>query len=519
MKEEKRQINYLIDLIKNSVSFYPEQDLSIYEELLQLSIKWNDLYGQAFAYIKFASAYKRLQQQNQYTESIQKAYEIAYPENFLDILVRYYNEEGIRYMENYDEATALSMYLKGINLAIKMADNNLCAIIYNNIAEIFSGSRDHDKAIVYYLKALDVLDLVNDENSKKYRQLILENIIRSFYHKNDLEHTKQYFDLYKKTKCEDVKSFETEVEIRMLMLEKQYEEALIHAMGLYNELMNTKTEDPLFYSYSFLCHVFIECGKQKEAWFCLTQLDLMKMQLSQNYVMEKQKLKIRYQQTFKVDDIAVYQAFYDETLRYELINKQAIANSLGAAVSLYEIQKQKRQMKKERQNLEEIVKYDPLTNIYNRRSHNQLVEECMHNTAISELAYIMIDIDYFKEYNDYYGHDAGDVILKKVSSLIQTVLPENAYLGRFGGDEFVCLLVNQSMREVDRVMRNIQLKIAKQEVEHLGIQGANLTLSLGAYYSCKNKALDLDILIKKADEALYEVKNRGRNGYKIIHET
>lgn len=519
---DENRINDLIEFI-NQMPYSSHSETHFYEELLELSIRSQNLYGRAMAYINFSRLYQELQQYEQYTEYIKKAYEIAEQEQYGDILIRYYNMEGIRYMQNYDEANALSMYLKGLYLAIEISDYGLCAILYNNIAEIFYGNSDYDKAVLYYLKALDTLGPAIDSASSRYRKAFTENLINSYYLKKDLKNAKKYLQEYKSIACDDViRPFvQEEVELKILMLEKKKEEALQNALAFLGKAKTSKVDDALlFYAYSFLCDIFLEFQRKEEAWFCLSKLEQMKMESSPNYVMEIQKKKIRYFQMFDVMNDSVFKEFYELSLQFELNNTEAVSNSLSAAVLLYETEKERRFMKKEQTDLEEFIMYDPLTGVYNRRIFDRIVNDCLMEETMREIAYIMIDIDYFKEYNDYYGHARGDEILKSVSSLLGETLPEQAYLARYGGDEFACLLVNKSVEEVNQFMQNVQEKMKEKRIMHLKAKTGNqLTVSLGAYYTYKNKNTNMDTLIKKADEALYQVKNNGRNGYLMIQES
>ena len=123
----------------------------------------------------------------------------------------------------------------------------------------------------------------------------------------------------------------------------------------------------------------------------------------------------------------------------------------------------------------------------------------------------MIDVDYFKEFNDTYGHVQGDVILKSVADSLMDNMPSDVFVARFGGDEFSCMCINKSDDEIINYIKSIQNNIKNKKIEHKGNKNNNyLTLSFGFY----NGALTSSML-EKADEALYQSKSKGRNTFSM----
>lgn len=171
--------------------------------------------------------------------------------------------------------------------------------------------------------------------------------------------------------------------------------------------------------------------------------------------------------------------------------------------------------------LEQLSMYDGLTNIRNRRFFDELFEKSFFEIKRdkSSLAIMMIDIDFFKPYNDNYGHGQGDIALKKVALALQSALHRPTDLvARYGGEEFVVLLKDIDEKGLETVTLNLLNTIRDLKIKHefspiLDV----LTVSIGvAYYNSKKDIPKIKVLIK-ADETLYEVKNSGRNSYKIIN--
>lgn len=152
---------------------------------------------------------------------------------------------------------------------------------------------------------------------------------------------------------------------------------------------------------------------------------------------------------------------------------------------------------------------DSLTGIYNRRKFFELAEE-MFATYDEHLYAIMLDIDFFKTVNDKYGHNAGDIVLKKTTDIISSLLPPTSIFGRIGGEEFAVILTASSDEKVINLLDNIVTIYANTSIEVSPIHKIKCTISCGM--SPKYQFTDtIDALLKEADEALYEAKQTGRN--------
>ncbi|MEL7657817.1 MAG: GGDEF domain-containing protein, partial [Bacillota bacterium] len=113
--------------------------------------------------------------------------------------------------------------------------------------------------------------------------------------------------------------------------------------------------------------------------------------------------------------------------------------------------------------LEKLSQIDGLTGLYNRRYFNEIYQKEWQNAiaAGTALGAMMIDIDYFKVYNDTFGHLAGDVCLQKIAASIETAVKEfNAYVGRFGGEEFIVLLPDSDIEKCTGIAEKIMYHIS-----------------------------------------------------------
>jgi diguanylate cyclase (GGDEF)-like protein len=162
--------------------------------------------------------------------------------------------------------------------------------------------------------------------------------------------------------------------------------------------------------------------------------------------------------------------------------------------------------------LEGLSFEDPLTGLHNRRHFNTVFDhECrraqQHGTKVSLL---MLDIDHFKDINDYFGHDAGDAVLVKMASLLTQHFVDLGIVCRIGGEEFVALLPDTSAKTAESSANTLLASIAQCACDHQGTTLRRITLSCGiATYP--DHTHDPHKLLRLADEALYHAKRSGRN--------
>ena len=178
------------------------------------------------------------------------------------------------------------------------------------------------------------------------------------------------------------------------------------------------------------------------------------------------------------------------------------------------------EMKIKNDMLEKLSMYDGLTNIRNRRFFDETFEKTFSEIKRDKksLAVLMIDIDFFKPYNDNYGHGQGDETLRKVAKALEkTIKRASDFVARYGGEEFVILLKDINKDGVEAVANNLLNAIRELKITHEFSKIENyVTVSIGvSYYNSSSDITKLELLLK-ADETLYNVKNSGRNNFAIL---
>jgi len=171
------------------------------------------------------------------------------------------------------------------------------------------------------------------------------------------------------------------------------------------------------------------------------------------------------------------------------------------------------ELDKELKKIKQTAKTDMLTSLLNRRGFSEAIVKVLETTKTTRepFSVIMLDIDHFKKINDEYGHLIGDHILKMVSKLLTDHIKGKDIASRFGGEEFILVLPQTCLKGAFVLAEQIRLSLQKKTwtIKNTGKSIGQITISLGiALYKLGES---IDAVIKRADAALYQAKNTGRN--------
>jgi len=173
--------------------------------------------------------------------------------------------------------------------------------------------------------------------------------------------------------------------------------------------------------------------------------------------------------------------------------------------------------------LNKLINIDGLTQIANRRYFDErLKQEWQRLLRLQEpLSLLLFDIDYFKRYNDCYGHQMGDECLIKIAQTVQNIVSRSTDLfARYGGEEFVVILPNTDIQGANLVAKKIHAAIKASAIPHLKSDNSSIvTTSMGIASLIPTLESSPNLLIKQADDALYIAKNQGRNQSVIFNST
>lgn len=193
-------------------------------------------------------------------------------------------------------------------------------------------------------------------------------------------------------------------------------------------------------------------------------------------------------------------------LSYEEMNRELIKSKM-------ELEKLTEELAQKNRLLENLANLDGLTEINNHRFFQNFLDSEINRSIRNDrrLALLLADIDHFKKFNDTYGHQTGDYILKEFSRVTKEVIREYDLIARYGGEEFVFVLPESGEEEAMAVAEKLRKTVEEYPFDD-GDTVYHVTISIGvACATPADESFQKNAFINAADEALYEAKNSGRN--------
>ena len=193
--------------------------------------------------------------------------------------------------------------------------------------------------------------------------------------------------------------------------------------------------------------------------------------------------------------------------------RESIARELGDLT--HNLKDRNRQLIDARRQLTDLANIDELTGLGNRRLVNKVLQEEINRARRTgaRLSLILLDVDYFKDYNDNYGHPAGDLVLKRLADLMERATSRaGEVVGRYGGEEFILVLPGAGDEAARRTAERLRELVMAEKMPHKHSQVADIiTISQGVVTFTPDADESPSELIKRADTALYRAKHQGRN--------
>ena len=276
-----------------------------------------------------------------------------------------------------------------------------------------------------------------------------------------------------------------------------------------------------FYDY---LHMLLSIEKYDDFFNAYTILDdLTKHTSIKNLERKLLTLKIRYYRKVKqIEEYKISSVLYFELSEFmERENRLMVSNMVVMRNSYMELTQINRKVEEKNTFLQKRSETDPLTGMYNRLKLNEYSEDAFKKAlaAKTSIAVEILDIDFFKQFNDNYGHQAGDDCIKFIADMLMKVTDEKGvFAARYGGDEFVVIYEGLSLEMVEAKANELRDMIYDAKMEHkFSLTDDIVTISQGICYGMPSNDDSMFIYLQKADNMLYEVKQQSRNAIKIFN--
>ena len=424
-----------------------------------------------------------------------------------------------------DVSLATDCNFKGLALC---QENDLGRGEYNirsNIASIFLslGEYTHAAEMLHECEALHEkgLNIPYDANN-----VLLANLSECYLQLGELEKSASYLKLLKETHRDKFGPME---HLMVYMLESR----LSHAMGdedtcnrAIANLQSIEFTNMLVLSaFNELCqHGELLLLKERYADFLALTDRITKFVGSPKGELRLLGLRLKY---FKA--IGDYRSYAEMAIRhYELTtmmeserNRNTSHNILNR-IRLEEEANRRREIEKTNLLLKQKSEHDSLTGLSNRYKLNEFAETAFQRAYVegTPLTVEIMDIDCFKEYNDNYGHQAGDDVLVKVADAIRSLEAHpGVHTARYGGDEFVIIYENHSMESISKLAKHLHDKIHRMNIEHKYSKVSDrVSISQGLFRKIPKGGNKLWDFLSNADMVLYGVKARGKDNWHVATE-
>lgn len=443
-------------------------------------------------------------------------------------VVHAYNAMGIMAYEQNDIVLAMENYYEVLERSRKYNIGKFAAISSYNIGDVYFRVGEFEKAVEFLEKVLEYYNEIGEELGEEHFYYTKAELANSYYKTGEIEKAKEIAaELADKMKegttilpligiytlfarlCEsegDKAKADSCVEKAIIQIEKEkmvtenYE--LIHNFADY--LIESKNTEKLEQLVEIL-EPTVEAEKNEGIlmWFLFLRL---------NYCGEK----------LSKEDYEKYaEHFFGLKGQYDVKQTDSVLETVELRVQLRKMREEQDLMDSKNKELMQTALHDTLCGLPNRTFLNQQAD-IWYNEATKQGTFFgveLLDIDFFKRYNDTYGHLAGDECIRQVAGVLQSVAEKDIFCARYGGDEFMILIRNKTKEEVEALQRTIKTRVQDLCIEHESVkEAAHLSVSQGAVYKVPAAENRLWDFMSWADKALYYVKKKEKGSFLLLEK-
>lgn len=436
-----------------------------------------------------------------------------------DLIARSYNLLGILSNAQGNPGASLDYYLQGLTVSLSHELHYIAAMIYSNISILFTELGNYEKSIKYLKHS------INNYRKLERTPNVLNNLTATYLALGqnylNLDKTKKALDCMEKVE-ELLPDISLDyIGITIYVFKAMLADALgneaerdaciqqILSMSLQEYSLLTFYDD-----FLTLLHFLQKIGKDNMLMEIIPPLENMITEGDNLYIhLEIVKIKLDYYQRTGQDTLFLQTArqFYDLSLKHEAETQKNISTSIDLRFSLLELQEENQKL---------IIKSesDALTGLPNRYKLNYYADTMIAKAFDEQVTFAVeiLDVDFFKQYNDTYGHQAGDECLKAIARELTAITAEDIFCARYGGDEFIILYYNKNKKEVMAVAELLRQRICELQMEHKNsLAEPFVTITQGIVFQIPNSRNRMWDFLHIADNALYEGKRNCRNSITI----
>ncbi len=499
-----------------------EHTLKCCRDIEQYAKEANDAKLLGFAYYYSGETYYGLNDGENLFRYITKAITYLDQSEQWELMAKAYNIMAITSSNRGNAPIAMDYYLTGLNYCKKYNIPNIEAILNLNLGTLYMVYGQYREALQYFERSYQYFKSHPEQDQYKSCIICIYMSMGKCYMLRDmLDKAQEYNELLDKECTEELSSIDW---LCILC----FKVTLYHRMGrislrdqMIEEIHNRISDDfaimDIFDDLHDLCSLLLELERKEVFWDIIQILEeLTKRAKIINLERRIIALKLRYYRT-EHDNAGYLQAaglYYELTERMERENHYMIASMINVRSSLELANERRRTVEEANERLQKKSETDQLTGLANRYRLNDYSEKVFERCLGAHVPFAVeiLDIDYFKQYNDNYGHQAGDECILAIAKEMKKIQNDQIFCARYGGDEFIIIYEDMSEEEVLKVADRLRSNIVNLNMEHRYSKALPVvTISQGICYDipyAESKNWDY---LHTADMMLYRVKKQSRN--------
>ncbi len=515
-----------MDIVQENCETDAELTLKYCNDIIEYGKSTKDDSLIAYGYYYCGVVYYVINDGNRFYDAVSSAMSYLSRVEEWELMARCYNFLGISSVNRGNAAIALDYYLNAISYC-KMADaEKLASMVQINIGalNIFCGR---------YADALESLEIAYDyfsnhpeiPNYDNYMICVYENMAKAYLFQGMLVESKCCFERIftdHKEYCDEVAM------ITVLCTESIY----YHVAGeedkceqniarIHNETSQNMPIMDMFDDFYDYCKMLLEKQKEEEFWHIMNIMEPMVKSL-EFIELHRRLLSLKlkaYRKTHNQEEYLQAAGLYFElSEKAETENKTMMNNVINLRKNLEKVNREKKEIEAKNEILREKSETDALTGLSNRFRLNDYSEEAFQRALENKtpLAVEILDMDSFKGYNDYYGHQRGDECIQTVASAIKSMEEFGAFTARYGGDEFILIYEDITKDQALEYAAELRKRVMDLGIEHINSKVAKImTISQGMCWDIPVEGNRMWDYLHAADDMLYRIKQKKRNNFCI----
>lgn len=512
-----------------NVMYYREKNaeltLKYAKDIIEYGQKTNDCKLMGFGYYYSGETYYGLNNGDHFFETMNKALSNLNQAEEWELMTRCYNYLGIFAASRGNIPIALDYYLTGLNYCETYHFSNLSIILDINLGVLYSECGRYTDSQEALEKAYDLMMREPlREQYDTYMFSIYCNLARALAMQNKLERVK---DIIERVHEDHWEGGQTLDKVAFCCVEVLY----YHRMGMEQELdekiqmimellpQNLSVLD-FFSDLHCCCKVLLEAGRAEAFWHIIDILEPLVRNFNiANLHLKLISLKMKYYRKHgkNAEFLQAAGLYYEMSELMERETNSMISSVIGLRKNLEAAKLARYKVEQENILLQRKSELDPLTKMANRFRMNDYSDRVFAEALKDSvpIAVEILDIDYFKEFNDNYGHQQGDRCLEQIAGVIKQLVAENqAFCARYGGDEFVIIYKDITRERMASFAAELKRRVMDLQIEHRFSKALPIvTVSQGVCWDVPIKGNKMWDFLHAADDMLYRVKKCSRNNY------